>query len=250
MSNTATAAITAATLGARIVIKRAEFTVDVDVSLLAGESLALMGPSGAGKTTILDGLSGLTKLDTGRIVLGGDEVADSELGIHTPPSQRRVGRLGQDTELFPHMSVQENIAFAIRVQGIKSEEALALANDWLQRIGLASLSQRMPSQLSGGQAKRVALARALAARPRLLLVDEPFSSLDVEAAADMRELLANQLKEHPTTMVLVSHDARDALTLAQRMVVIELGQIVQQGTVREVLDAPKTRFVKALAATA
>ncbi len=93
----------------------------------------------------------------------------------------------------------------------------------------------MPSQLSGGQAKRVALVRALAARPRLLLVDEPFSSLDVEAAADMRELLANQLKEHPTTMVRFLHDARDALTLAQRMVVIDFGQIVQQGTVRKYL---------------
>lgn len=233
-----------------LTVERAEFAVELELSVPGGGALALMGPSGAGKTTVLDALAGLTRLDAGRIELGGVTLADAAAGLHLPPSRRRVGRLGQDAELFPHLTVRDNIAFAIRARGAGREDAHAEAHDWLDRIGLGELRDRRPAALSGGQAKRVALVRALAARPRLLLVDEPFASLDVEAAADMRELIAAQLLEHPTTMILVSHDVRDAVALADRMIVIEAGRAVQHGAAAEVLADPRTRFVAALAASA
>lgn len=236
-----------AALDARVGVARAEFAVELDLALAPGETVALMGPSGAGKTTVLDALAGLTRLDAGRIVLGGETLADAAHRVHLPPSRRRVGRLGQDAELFPHLTVRDNIAFAISARGGGREQARSEAREWLERIGLSGLQDRRPAALSGGQAKRVALVRALAARPRLLLVDEPFASLDVEVAADMRELIAAQLREHPTTTILVSHDARDALALADRMVVIQSGRAVQQGSVETVLAQPRTRFVEALA---
>lgn len=237
-------------LSARLSVARAEFAVEVELEIAGGETLAIMGPSGAGKTTVLDALAGLTPLNSGRIVLGRQTLADADAGLHLPPSRRRVGRLGQSAELFPHLTVKSNIAFAIRVRGAGRAEARAEALSWLERIGLGELADRRPAELSGGQAKRVALVRALAAGPRLLLVDEPFASLDVEAASDMRELIAEQLTEHPTTAILVSHDARDAVRLAGRMIVLEAGRIAQQGAVREVLAAPATRFARALAEAA
>lgn len=247
-ANTATGA--AAGLDAEMLVHRGSFSVELGLNVAAGETVALMGPSGAGKTTALDALAGLARLGAGRIELGGETLADAEGRVHLPPNRRRVGRLGQDTELFPHLTVQGNIAFAIRACGGSRAESRGEALDWLERIDLAMLATRRPAELSGGQAKRVALARALAAGPRLLLIDEPFSSLDVEVAAGMRELVASQLREHPTTTILVSHDPRDALVLADRMVVLEAGRVVQRGGAAEVLADPRTRFVRALAAAA
>lgn len=239
-------AVPAAALTANFTVHRPEFAVGIEFTAAPGEVIALMGPSGAGKTTVLDALSGLSRVDTGSLSLGGQTLADAERHVHVAPSRRQVGVLRQDGDLFPHLTAVDNIAFAIKIRGVRATEARLEAMEWLGRIGLAGLNAKKPSELSGGQARRVALLRALAARPRLLLIDEPFASLDVEAAQDMRNLIAAQLAEHPTTTMLVSHDARDALLLAQRLIVLEAGRVVQQGSVRQVLATPETRFVRAL----
>ncbi len=236
-----------AALSASFAVHRPGFSLDVTFDAAPGETIAIMGPSGAGKTTILGALSGLVPVDAGRVQLGDRVLADREHGVHVAPSKRRVSSLGQDGDLFPHMTALQNIAFAARARGADRQGADTEASEWLERIGLSALSSNRPAQLSGGQAKRIALVRALAARPQLLLVDEPLVSLDVEAAQDMRELISAQLRDHPTTTVLVSHDARDAEALASRLFIVEGGTITQSGSVSEVLDAPATRFVRALA---
>lgn len=238
--------VRAAALTVNFAVHRPEFTVGVSFGATPGEVIAIMGPSGAGKTTVLDAISGLSRLDSGSLSLGGRTLADAERRVHVAPSRRQVGVLRQDGDLFPHLTAVDNIAFAIRIRGMRAAEARVEAMGWLDRIGMTGLSAKRPAELSGGQARRIALLRALAAKPQLLLIDEPFASLDVEAAQDMRELIAAQLAEHPTTTLLVSHDARDALVLAHRLIVLEAGTVVQQGSVREVLFAPETRFVRAL----
>lgn len=235
-------------LDARVVVHRGGFTVDVRMELAPGETLAIMGPSGAGKTTVLDAISGVIRLDEGRIALAGTVVADAASRTHVAPNRRSVGVLGQEALLFPHMSAERNIAFAARTAGETAAAARTEARDWLARVGLGDLAKRMPAELSGGQRQRVALARALAARPNLLLLDEPLVALDVEAAADTRELLLRQLAATGTAAVVVSHDGFDAVELADRLLVIENGGISQQGPVAEVLAAPATRFVSAVAA--
>lgn len=239
--------MTGVALAASFSVQRPEFSVAMTFEVAPGEVVALMGPSGAGKTTVLDAISGLHRIDSGELILGAQTLADAASRVHVAPSRRRVGVLRQDGDLFPHLSAADNVAFAIRVRGVKVADARAEAMEWLDRVGLAYLGSKRPGELSGGQARRIALLRTLAARPKLLLVDEPFASLDVEAAREMRDLIAEQLREHPTTTILVSHDARDALVLAQRLIVVELGSIVQQGSVRQVLAAPETRFGRALA---
>nr|WP_274606845.1 ATP-binding cassette domain-containing protein [Microbacterium esteraromaticum] len=216
------------------------------MSLQPGEVVAVMGPSGAGKTTLLDALSGLTHLDAGRVEVDGVVLADARR--HTPPSRRAIGLLGQDPLLFPHMTAVGNIAFAARSAGSSRAEAMTIAQEWMPRIGLADLGDRRPDQLSGGQRQRVALARALAARPRLLLLDEPFSSLDVQAAAQLRQVVGEHV--NGTTTVIVSHTLADAQSLAPRLVMLEDGRITQDGTLSDVLAAPATPFAGAVAATA
>ncbi|MHA3684035.1 ATP-binding cassette domain-containing protein [Leucobacter sp. HY1908] len=241
-----------AALSAAIGMPRTGFELDVSFELMAGETLALMGPSGAGKSSIVHALAGTERLTAGRIVLGGAQglvLADAGERVHVPPHARGVGLLGQEPRLFPHLSAARNIAFAARARGTGKREALAEADGWLTRLGLDEVAAKLPAELSGGQRQRIALARALAAAPRLLLVDEPFASLDVEAAADMRALLREELKRTGTTAVVVSHSAVDAAELAHRLIVIERGRIAQQGEVHAVLAAPATRFVRAVAAT-
>jgi len=230
-----------AALSARVVVDRAGLDVEIDVA--AGEVLAVMGPSGAGKTTLVEALAGLNTLSDGSIRLGDRVIADAR--THTPPPLRSIGLLGQDALLFPHMTAAGNIAFASRSAGTGKAEALAGAAEWLDRMGLAGHDARRVHELSGGQRQRVALARALAARPRLLLLDEPFSSLDVEAAAQLRRVVREQITG--TTTIVVSHSAADAVALADRLVVIEGGRITQQGPVAEVLAAPATSFARAVA---
>lgn len=236
-----------ARLDAEIVVHRAEFTVEASLHIGAGETLAIMGPSGAGKSTIVQVLAVIQRFDAGHITLGERRLAAP--GLHLPPQQRGVGLLGQRPRLFPHLTAAENIAFAGRASGLDRVAARADALDWLDRVELTAAADRRPNRLSGGQAQRVALARSLAARPQLLLLDEPFTSLDVEVTLQMRELLATQLKATGMSVVLVSHDGRDALMLADQLIVIERGSTVQHGAVREVLAAPRTSFARAVAAS-
>lgn len=229
---------------ARIRVDRAR--LDVELRLDAGEVLAVMGPSGAGKTTLVEALAGLIRIDAGRIELGGRTLADGR--THVPPPQRSIGLLGQDALLFPHMSAAENIAFASRSAGRSRAESREDADGWMTRIGLEGLGPRRVHELSGGQRQRVALARALAARPQLLLLDEPFSSLDVLAAAQLREVVRTHIAG--TSTIVVSHSAADATALADRLVIVEGGRIAQQGTVDDVLGSPATPFTLAVADSA
>ncbi|QKJ18691.1 ABC transporter ATP-binding protein [Microbacterium hominis] len=239
--------MTGAALDAHLIVDRGRFAVDVALTVGAGRTAALMGPSGAGKSTILAAISGLVSLSGGHVRLDGATVAAER--VHVEPARRGVVLLGQDPRLFPHLSVVENVAFGPRAAGVPVAAARASAGEWLRRVGLGDAGARHPAELSGGQQQRVALARALAIEPRVLLLDEPFTSLDVETAADVRRLVAQQLAATRATAVVVSHDADDAVALAGRLLVIEQGLLVQEGTVAEVLAAPATRFVAAVAAS-
>lgn len=223
--------------------------VGVDFDIAPGQTVALVGPNGAGKSTILAVLAGLLRPDTGRGVLRGPTGQETVLydmpGTWRAPHRRGVVQLAQDPLLFPHLSALDNIAYGPRAAGTPRTQATGRARDWLDRVGLAELSDRRPDQLSGGQAQRVAIARALAAEPAMLLLDEPMAALDATATPQLQVLLRQVLAQRTT--LLVTHDMVDALALADRIVVLEEGRIVQDGLPREVLAAPRSRFAAELA---
>jgi molybdate transport system ATP-binding protein len=231
-------------LEADILVDRRTFRLDVGLSLSAGSTLALLGPNGAGKSTTLRALAGLVRLSDGSIRLG-DEVFDDGQGF-VPPERRAVGVVFQDYLLFPHLSALENVAFGLRARGVAAQQARARASEWLERVGLGGLSRSLPAALSGGQAQRVALARALVLEPRLLLLDEPLAALDAETRPQLRSELATHLAEFDGCAVLVSHDPVDALVLADELVVLEGGSVVQRGTPRQVALSPATDYVARL----
>jgi molybdopterin-binding protein len=213
--------------------------VDVRLEVPEGETLALLGPNGAGKSTVLSVVAGLVAPTSGRVELDGRDLA----GV--PPHRREVALLAQEPLLFPHLSAVENVAFGPRSRGAGRHQARTTARDWLDRLGVGDLARRRPHQLSGGQAQRVAVARALAAEPRLLLLDEPMAALDVDVAPALRHLLRDVLAGR--TAVVVTHDALDALLLADRVAVIEAGRIVEQGPTTDVLRRPRSAFAARIA---
>ncbi|MBB6470770.1 ABC transporter ATP-binding protein [Sphaerisporangium rubeum] len=228
-------------LTARLVVERPAFRLDVTLDAAAGEVVALLGPNGAGKTTALRALAGLTALSAGgEISLGGE-------ALHTLPADRRpIGMVFQDYLLFPHLSALDNVAFGPRCQGAGRAEARRVAAELLDRVGLAGYAAVRPGRLSGGQAQRVALARALAVRPRLLLLDEPLAALDAHTRLEIRAGLRRRLAGFDGATVLVTHDPLDAMVLADRLVVIEDGAVVQRGTPQEVARRPRTDYVARL----
>lgn len=233
-------------LRAHVVVPREHFTVDVSLQVAAGETVAVMGPSGAGKSTLLQALAGLEALGGGEISVDGkvvDRVASPR--VVTAPMHRGIVLLGQKPRLFPHLSARENVAFGPRAAGVDVRGARKDADDWLARVGLPGAGGRMPHELSGGEQQRVAVARALAASPRVVLLDEPLVALDPETAGDIRRMLRDQLVS--TTTVAVTHDAADAVALAERLIVVERGLVTQHGPVREVLAAPASGFVASIA---
>ncbi len=250
-------------LNAHVRVERGGFALDVDLAVAPGETLAIMGPSGAGKSTLLGAIAGLVPLSEGRISVTDASVAnasvtdasgervldDTRTGRRTPLGRRRVVSLRQDAALFPHLSARDNVVFALRHGADRPAraEARALAEAGLARVGLAGLGARGPARLSGGQAPRVALARALAARPRVLLLDEPFASLDTETIADVRLAVRDVIAQAGVTTIVATHSIDDALTLAPRLAVIEAGRIVQQGPTRAALRQPASGFVAAMA---
>lgn len=232
-------------LHARVVVAREHFTVDVDLRVDPGESIAVMGPSGAGKSTLLHALAGLQSMRDGEISVDGRVIdRPGRPRVHTPPSRRGIVLLGQEPRLFPHLTVRENVAFGLRAAGADAPAARTDADSWLERVGLPGTGSRRPGDLSGGEQQRVAVARALAASPRVVLLDEPLVALDPETAGDIRRMLRDQLAG--TTTVAVTHDAADAVALADRLVVVERGRVSQAGTVRDVLAAPASGFVASL----
>ncbi|MDD7929075.1 sulfate/molybdate ABC transporter ATP-binding protein [Microbacterium thalli] len=234
-----------AALAADIRVRRRGLTVAAALTAAPGEIVAVMGPSGAGKTTVLEAIAGLTPLDAGSVRIG-DEVVSAP-GRQVAPQRRGTVLLRQDPCLFPHLSARDNVAFGLRSRGETARRSRAVAEDWLARVGLAGAEERAPRELSGGQQQRVALARALAAEPRVVLLDEPLTALDPATAATLRTVLADQLRAAGTTALLVTHDALDAAAAADRLVLLEEGRVSQAGDVRSVLRAPATPFGAAIA---
>ena len=227
-------------LHAEVVVRRNGFALDVRLDVDEGETVAVLGPNGAGKTTLLRALAGLIAIE-GRVELDGEVLDDSKAGRHVPTERRRVGLVFQDHVLFPHMSVLHNVAFGLRGDPMRK------ARDWLGLAGLLEMADRMPGELSGGQAQRVALIRTLATQPRLLLLDEPLSALDVSVRAETRRELSRRLAAFEGVRILVTHDPLEAIALADRLVVMEQGKVVQQGTPADVTARPRSRFVADLA---
>ena len=219
---------------------------EVALSVAPGETVAILGPNGAGKSTLLGVTAGLLRADSGRAVLDDTVLFDSVGGSFTPPHRRGVSLLAQEPLLFPHLSALENVAFGPRSAGVPRAAARATARHWLAEVEALDLADRRPAQLSGGQAQRVAVARALASDPKLLLLDEPMAALDVSVAPALRRMLRRVLAGR--SVLIVTHDILDAFTLADRVVVLDGGRIVDQGPTREVLERPRSAFTAGLAA--
>jgi molybdate transport system ATP-binding protein len=227
-------------------VRRGNFTLEVAFTVRPGEVLGVLGPNGSGKSTLLSGLAGLTPISRGRILLAGQVMDDADTGAFVETSGRPVGFVFQDYRLFPHLSVVDNIAFSPRARGLGRRTSMTTARRWLDRLDLAKLAERRPAELSGGQAQRVALARALAGDPALLLLDEPLSALDARTRIDVQTELKQHLSEFPGPCLLVTHDPLEALVLADRLLVLEHGRIVQEGTPAQVARRPATEYVAKL----
>ncbi|MEV5334310.1 ABC transporter ATP-binding protein [Streptomyces werraensis] len=227
-------------LDARLVVERGSFRLDVALSAAPGDVVALLGPNGAGKTTALRALAGLAPLTDGHLRLDGTDLA------RTPPESRPVGVVFQDYLLFPHLTALDNVAFGPRCRGAGRSEARARAAAWLERMGLAEHVGAKPKRLSGGQAQRVALARALATDPRLLLLDEPLAALDARTRLEVRAQLRRHLADFEAVAVLVTHDPLDAMVLADRLVVVEHGRVVQEGAPADIARHPRTDYIAQL----
>jgi molybdate transport system ATP-binding protein len=227
-------------------VLRGAFELLVNLDVDAGEVVALLGPNGSGKTTALRALAGLEPLAGGRVVLDGEVVEDAGAGLRTAVERRSIGVVFQDYLLFPHLSARENVAFGLRARGMDHRRSLDRADTWLRRVGLEARGAARPRELSGGQAQRVALARALAPGPRLLLLDEPLAALDAGTRLSVRSDLRRHLTDFDGATVLVTHDALDAMVLADRLVVLEDGRVVQDGSPKDVARRPRTEYVARL----
>ncbi len=214
---------------------------DLSLTVERGQILALLGPSGCGKTTILRLIAGFETPDAGQVHIAGRVVADGRLGLCVPPEERGVGVVFQDYALFPHLTVEENVAFGLR--GRAREGRAARVREVLERVGLTELAARYPHELSGGQQQRVAVARALAPAPALMLLDEPFSNLDADLRAQMRDEVEKVLRSTGTTAVFVTHDQEEAFTIADQVGVLDRGRLEQIGPPETIYHQPATPFV-------
>jgi molybdate transport system ATP-binding protein len=235
------------TLIADIKASRGGFHLDVQLDVGTSEVVAVVGPNGAGKSTLLRALAGLTRMSGGRIEIDGTVLDDTANGVHVPVERRPVGVVFQDLLLFPHLTALENVAFGLRCRRVPRTEARRQAMEWLGKVGLADYAGHRPSQLSGGQAQRVALSRALATRPKLLLMDEPLSALDAGTRAEVRRDLKNGLADFGGVQLIVTHDPAEAMALADRLVVVEQGKIVQIGNRTDITVRPRSAYVATFA---
>ncbi|MEI6892301.1 MAG: ABC transporter ATP-binding protein [Pontiella sp.] len=209
----------------------------VDLKVEQGEFFTLLGPSGCGKTTLLRVIAGLELADSGMVMLGGETIT------RKPANERPVNTVFQSYALFPHLTVLENISFGLISRKIPKAEAIAKAKEMLDLVQLVGFDDRKPNQMSGGQQQRVALARALANEPEVLLLDEPMSALDAKLRVQVQIELRQIQQRLEKTFIMVTHDQQEALTVSDRMAVMNVGEVAQIGTVRDVYDRPKSRFV-------
>lgn len=223
---------------ARLVARRGAFVLDVALEVAPGETLAVVGPNAAGKSTIVAALAGLTPLADGHVRLAGRVLTDVADRIALPPEQRGIGIGFQVDTLFPHLTVRQNVGFG--------RAPAATVDRWLDHVGIRELADRRPTDLSGGQRQRVSLARALATDPDLLLLDEPLAAIDVAGRGELRTLLRDVLGNVDMPRIIVTHDPTDAFLLADRMVVVEAGTITNRGTVDEVRRRPRTTWAAEL----
>jgi molybdate transport system ATP-binding protein len=236
-------------LTARVATRAGAFALDVCLAVDGGSTVAVLGPNGAGKTTLLRALAGLLPLREGHVTLDGTVLDDPARRVFVPPEARPVAVVFQQYRLFPHLSVLDNVAFGLRARGVRRSPARRAAGEWLTRVGLGERAGARPGELSGGQAQRVALARALVTKPSLLLLDEPLAAADVATASDLRRDLAGMLATFPGVRLLVTHDPLEAMTLAEHLIVIEDGHVVQHGTPDEITARPRTDYVARLVGT-
>ena len=217
----------------------ADLTVvdDVELTIGRGELFALLGPSGCGKTTLLRMLAGLERPSAGRILLAGEDIAD------VPPYRRPVNMMFQSYALFPHMTVEQNVAFGLKQEGVARPERQRRVEAMLALVQMGSYARRRPHQLSGGQRQRVALARALVKEPKLLLLDEPLAALDKKLRRETQFELMSVQQRVGITFVMVTHDQEEAMTMAHRMAVMDRGRVQQVGTPAEIYEQPQSRFV-------
>ena len=226
-----------------LVVERGGLHLEAQMAAGDGEVVAVVGPNGAGKTTLLRAVAGLERLTAGRVLLDGATLEDHDRRRWVPPESRPVAVVFQEARLLPHLSARDNVAFGLLCRGVRRPKAASTAEQWLQRVGAVECRARRPRSLSGGQAQRVSLARALATEPRLLLLDEPLGGVDTPAKPGLRRLLAEALAEREGSAVLVTHDPVEAATLGHRMVVLEEGRITQRGTVGEVTARPRSQWI-------
>ena len=218
------------TFGQTTVVKGVSFAFD------KGEFISLLGPSGCGKTTILRMIAGFETPTSGSIEVDGKDIT------HLKPNQRQLGMVFQAYALFPNLNVGDNIGFGLKVAGMPRDERRARVTDMLRLIGLSGYEKRFPYEMSGGQQQRVALARAIAPRPRLLLLDEPLSALDAKIRVSLREEIRSIQRDLGITTVFVTHDQEEALSISDRIVVMNAGNIEQLGTPHDIYNRPATRF--------
>jgi molybdate transport system ATP-binding protein len=218
--------------------------LDVSLEVADGETVAILGPNGAGKSSVLSIVAGILRPDAGRATLDGQTLFDLP-ATWRPAHARGTALLAQDPLLFPHLTVLDNVAFGPRSTGATRRAAYETARHWLDEVDAVELADRRPGQLSGGQAQRIAVARALAADPRVLLLDEPMAALDITVVPAMRQVLRRVLVDR--SAVIVTHDVLDALLLADRVVVMEHGRVVESGPTKELLTRPRSAFAASIA---